>query len=663
MDAGTGPYRTRQRHRVHPVAGPRAGARFRRRRLSRAVALVRDRSRRLLAGGLGLLRHRGLGAADRGPRPPDHARRRVVSRGQAELRAARAAARAAGRGRAVLPVGEHAAGGPVLARPGEQRPRAGHQAARHGRPPRRPGRLLHAEHPADGHRHARHDEHRRGVDQLLPRLRRARGQRQVRAAVTQGPVLRGQLPVRRPGLRPQRRDGADHRGAARPGAGDSRARARRAGGPLDPGVGRTHGPPAGTRVGLRVRAGPVRPSAVGPVLLRNHRAAQGDHAQPRRHPDRAAEAADAQHGPASRRPAVLLHHQRLDDVELPGQLAAARGTAAPVRRQPGLPRSRRAVGDGAERGGDDVRREPRLRQHAVEGGRGARREIRPVRANLRHAGRLAGVGRGERLVLPERQGRPVAARGQRRHRRVQRVHRRRARDAGVRRRAPGAQPRRGRLRVQRPRRARHRPGRRDGHHPADAVDAGPAVERRRRRTVPADLLRRLPRRVAAGRFLPGQRARRLLRARPQRRHLEPVRHPHRHRGDLRRARLRPGGRGRAHRQPRPARRRFLHAAVRHAGRGRGPRRCPARHDRRPAPLRVHSPARARHDHRGARDPGHPDRQEDGGPGAQDPARGQAGRRRQPQRHGEPAGPGRLRRVRADPAQLPPGSGVSPGRRA
>ena len=68
-------------------------------------------------------------------------------------------------------------------------------------------------------------------------------------------------------------------------------------------------------------------------------------------------------------------------------------TAAALRRPPGLPRSRRAVGDGAERGGDDVRREPRVRRHAVEGGRGARREVRPVRAGHRHAGRLAGVGR------------------------------------------------------------------------------------------------------------------------------------------------------------------------------------------------------------------------------------------------------------------------------
>src|SRR5207253_7587603 len=49
VDAGTGPYRTRQHHRVHPVAGPRAGTRLR--RLSRAVALVGDRPRRLLAGG------------------------------------------------------------------------------------------------------------------------------------------------------------------------------------------------------------------------------------------------------------------------------------------------------------------------------------------------------------------------------------------------------------------------------------------------------------------------------------------------------------------------------------------------------------------------------------------------------------------------------------
>ena len=228
MDTRAGPRGPRQRHRVHPVARPRARARIR--RLSRAVALVGDRPRRLLAGGLGLLRHRGLGAADRGPRPQDHARCRLVPRGQAELRTARAAPRAARPGCPVLPVGDHAARGAAVAGPRERRPRARHPAARHGRPPRRPGRLLHAEHPADGDRDARHHQHRRGVDQLLPRLRRARGQRQVRTAVTEGAVLRGQLPLRRPGLRPQRRHGADHRAAARPGAGNPRAGAGRAGG-------------------------------------------------------------------------------------------------------------------------------------------------------------------------------------------------------------------------------------------------------------------------------------------------------------------------------------------------------------------------------------------------------------------------------------------------
>ena len=155
--------------------------------------------------------------------------------------------------------------------------------------------------------------------------RRARPARQLDA---EGAVLRRRLPVRRQGLRPPRRDRADHRAGCPacehvihvpvPRPGDRRRSARRAGT-----TSWTHPPVPGR--GVRVRAGAVRPSAVGPVLLRHHRAAQGDHAQPRRHPDRAAEAADASHmdlRPGDR--AVLLHHHRLDDVELPGQLAAAR---------------------------------------------------------------------------------------------------------------------------------------------------------------------------------------------------------------------------------------------------------------------------------------------------------------------------------------------------
>ena len=111
--------------------------------------------------------------------------------------------------------------------------------------------------------------------------------------------------------------------------------------------------------GFPVRAGAVRPSAVDPVLLRHHRAAQADHARARRDPAGAAEAAGPAHEPAGGRPDVLLHHHRLDDVELPGQLAAAGHLPGAVRRQPGPPVAGRAVAGGPGRAGELLRRQPR----------------------------------------------------------------------------------------------------------------------------------------------------------------------------------------------------------------------------------------------------------------------------------------------------------------
>ena len=132
------------------------------------------------------------------------------------------------------------------------------------------------------------------------------------------------------------------------------------------------------RDGLHVPPRAVRDAAVDLVLQRHHRTAESDHPQPRRHPPRAAEAAAAEHGPPGRR-AVLLHHDRLDDVELHGQLAGARREAAAVRRQPRLPGAGRAVADGRRREGDDVRRVARVRGHARQGGRGAEGQVRPGR--------------------------------------------------------------------------------------------------------------------------------------------------------------------------------------------------------------------------------------------------------------------------------------------
>ena len=64
--------------------------------------------------------------------------------------------------------------------------------------------------------------------------------------------------------------------------------------------------------------------------------------------------APAAHRPPARRPAVLLHHLRLDDVELAGRRAGQRGDAGPVRRLAVPSRRRGAVGHRAARSGSTV---------------------------------------------------------------------------------------------------------------------------------------------------------------------------------------------------------------------------------------------------------------------------------------------------------------------
>ncbi len=219
MDAQSRTGGRRERHRVHPLAGRRARPDVR--RLSRPVALVGHRPGRLLAGGLGLLRHPGVRAGHRGPRPPCHAGRRMVPRRAPQLRRAHPAPgtdRRPRRGRAAVRRRDRPAAGPAV---GDVRgPGADlrHPAARHGRPPRRPGRRLSAEHPADRDRHARDGQHRRDLGQLLPRLRLARGHRPVPPAHAEGAGVHRRVPVWRPRLRPARGDGTDRRRPARPGA-------------------------------------------------------------------------------------------------------------------------------------------------------------------------------------------------------------------------------------------------------------------------------------------------------------------------------------------------------------------------------------------------------------------------------------------------------------
>ena len=271
----------------------------------------------------------------------------VVSRRDAQLRRERDGPGGAGRGRAVLPLGDRAGHPAALGRPGREGPDPGDPAAAPRRPAGRPRRLDAAEHPRGRHRHARGHLDRGDLDQRLPRLRLARRPRPVPSAPADRADLHRRLPLQRQGLRPQRRAPADHRRPGLPGARHLPAVRRR------PGAGRRRRelaraarPRAGVTRRVQVSPRSVRDAALDSVLQRHHRTAESDHPQPRRHPPRAAEAAAPEHEPQPRRRAVLLHHHRLDDVELHGQLARARGEAAALRRQPGLPRAGRAVADG-----------------------------------------------------------------------------------------------------------------------------------------------------------------------------------------------------------------------------------------------------------------------------------------------------------------------------
>src|SRR5439155_14575097 len=75
---------------------------------------------------------------------------------------------------------------------------------------------------------------------------------------------------------------------------------------------------------VRVRAGAVRSSPVDLVLVRDYRVTQADRPWSRRDPPRDSEERDVPLRPASARAGVLLHHHRLDALELPGQYTTNR---------------------------------------------------------------------------------------------------------------------------------------------------------------------------------------------------------------------------------------------------------------------------------------------------------------------------------------------------
>ena len=198
-----------------------------------------------------------------------------------------------------------------------------------GRRARRSRRRLHAEHPRNprrlpGHGVASARSGRAARPTSAPRAWSTASRRSSPRSCS------GRwLPVQRPGLRPARhggrdraadpRDRADHRRSlserlprARP------ARGRRPATADDPGTA-----PRARRGGASaLRAGGLRPPVVGALLLRDHRPAEGDSPGTRRDPARAPEEAQPPPRRPGGRPGLLVHHHRLDDVELPGRRPA-----------------------------------------------------------------------------------------------------------------------------------------------------------------------------------------------------------------------------------------------------------------------------------------------------------------------------------------------------
>ena len=101
--------------------------------------------------------------------------------------------------------------------------------------------------------------------------------------------------------------------------------------------------------------------------------------------------------PRTRRPLLLVHHHRLDDVELPRVGPARRRGDRALRRRPGLARPGHAVG--ARRGPSAHRRSARARRSSWRAARrgSARRRGSTSRAARRRLDRRAAPGRGLRV--------------------------------------------------------------------------------------------------------------------------------------------------------------------------------------------------------------------------------------------------------------------------
>ena len=277
----------------------------------------------------------------------------------------------------------------------------------------------------------------------------------------------------------------------------------------------------GERRAARVRAGAVRPPAVRAVLVGDHRPAQGDRPRPGGDPPRTSQEPRAELGSRSRRPADVVLHDGLDDVERPRLDAAHRRIDRDARRQSAAPRCHRAVASRGRGRGNRAGRQPGVSGGLSQVGRPTRGPYAGLRLRELCTAGAPLPPDAAAWIYDELGRRPPVDERQRRYGRVHGDRAGQPAAAGVGRGHLRSVSRRGDggLRPRRP--AGRRRARRTGDHRADAVDARRVLERPRRQALPGDVLRPLSRRLATGRLGAVLRERQLCRHRPVRRHAQP----------------------------------------------------------------------------------------------------------------------------------------------